>query len=79
MQAGAIMKHSSKCPKCSKRKIERMNFHNAVALDFPTYYLGDLISPCLYICLECGFSEIWIDSKEDLEDIKKYSESKGKK
>lgn len=67
--AGA--KHKQ-CPKCGGEDIRPMNFHPSVALDFSTYYLGDLVIPKLHICLACGYSEMWIDSKKDLTDVQNY-------
>ena len=72
------MKESGECPKCNSDGIEPMALRPDVAVEFGTFYLGDTVSPKLYVCLSCGYSEIWIDSAKDLEDIRKYAASKGK-
>jgi predicted nucleic-acid-binding Zn-ribbon protein len=72
------MKNSGKCPKCSGTSVEPMGFHSNVALNFPTYYLGDMVVPKLYICTNCGYGEIWIDQEKDLSDIRKVVESSRK-
>ena len=70
------MKSSKKCPKCSGTEIEPMELNSNVFIHFPTFYLGDRITPRLYICLKCGFSECWIDSSQDLVDVRKFAQAK---
>lgn len=72
------MKESGECPKCNGDGIEAMPLRPDVAVEFGTYYLGDTVSPKLYVCLSCGFSEIWIDSAKDLDDIRKYAAARQK-
>jgi predicted nucleic-acid-binding Zn-ribbon protein len=70
------MKRHEKCPKCKGTNVEAMHLSSKVALDFGTYYLGDMVIPKLYVCLNCGYCETWIDSQKDLDDIKKFTESR---
>lgn len=70
------MKHSHNCPKCSSTSVARMDLKSTVCIDFGTFHLGDIVVPAIYVCTDCGFSECWIDSEKDLEDIKKYLASR---
>ncbi|MBX9685071.1 MAG: hypothetical protein K2X27_00140 [Candidatus Obscuribacterales bacterium] len=70
------MKESETCPKCTGTQIEPMNFQNSVALNFGTYYLGDLVVPTLFVCVDCGYCESWIVNQKDLEDIRKYGQKR---
>lgn len=52
-----------------------MKLSSGVFLDFGTYFLGDMVIPRVYICLDCGYSETWIDSEKDLKDIRKFRQA----
>jgi predicted nucleic-acid-binding Zn-ribbon protein len=73
------MNLSGICPKCKGNELVLMNFQSSVALDFPTFHLGDKVIPKLHICLTCGYSEIWIDGQKDLNDISKFVSVRKKK
>lgn len=70
------MKKKGKCPKCSGKEIESLTFLPSAALEFPTYYLGDIVVPKLYICTACGYAETWVDNDKDLDDIRKFFKSR---
>lgn len=69
------MKNTMTCPKCGCVDILR------IPGDVRTYGVGNniitggtfrmqYVTVTRYLCTECGFSEEWIDSKEDIEELK---------
>jgi predicted nucleic-acid-binding Zn-ribbon protein len=70
------MKTSKKCPKCASKSIRSMDMNASVSIDFGTYFIGDLVVPKLYVCLNCGYGECWIASGKDLDDIRKFAETR---
>ena len=73
------MKNSKQCPKCQSREIVRVNGSvgaygsgNNIRLGMTSYSAVEIHH---YICLECGYSEEWID-QEDLWKIKNNKRAK---
>lgn len=62
------MKNSLRCCKCGSKNIKKIKAL-PIQLRFgivQTKYF----SPNYYICCECGYSEIWGETKDELEFIK---------
>lgn len=66
------MKNNEICPKCNSREILRIpgspyahgnNIKSAFSTVFST------VSVVRYLCCDCGFTEEWIDYKEDIEKL----------
>ncbi|MFA6549952.1 MAG: hypothetical protein WCT36_01185 [Candidatus Gracilibacteria bacterium] len=64
------MKNTNKCPKCSGEKIikipgrNRNSYFNLInAKMFSAIYVTR------YLCNKCGYSEEWIDGKEDINKL----------
>lgn len=73
------MKNEKVCPKCTSSEILRLpgivhfrgagnNIHRGSI--FNENGFGVLVTR--YVCAICGFSEEWIDDKQDVEKIKKW-------
>jgi len=64
------MKNTKKCSKCQSTDIARI-----AGQDRNQIFLGmSALNSALvthFVCLDCGYSEEWIESKEDLERIRK--------
>ena len=74
------MKNGNKCPKCESENILKIPVLKSDSLSnyIPTGN-GLFIKPVYvsrYLCEECGYSEEWIDSKEDIEKLKKKYKKK---
>ena len=70
-----IMKNSKQCPKCSSKKIIRIpgkfeswGAGNNIRMGI---FVKNAVLVTRYLCNNCGFSEEWIDKKEDIEKLKK--------
>lgn len=72
------MKNTKHCPKCLGEDIVRIEGN------WDTYGVGNNVRTGIfsialvtkYVCLGCGFSEEWVESKEDLEKIRKKYKTK---
>lgn len=68
------MRNNIACPKCGLTNIVkapdvRGSGTGANVINIPGFFsVGVVISR--YICTDCGYSEEWIDKKEDLEKIR---------
>lgn len=71
------MKDHKKCPKCSGTKIVKIP--GRTDLDYFNFIKVGMFSSVYvtrYLCDKCGYSEEWIDEKEDIEKIvEKYGDS----
>ncbi|MFK8005077.1 MAG: hypothetical protein AB8H03_01845 [Saprospiraceae bacterium] len=77
------MKNEKVCPKCTSTEIIRVpgTMHvRGAGNNIRRGYVFDenrfIVLVTRYVCSNCGFSEEWIDEKEDIEKIKKWYESK---
>lgn len=66
------MKLTNCCPKCQSSNIAiieggtfKGNMYNTISYGLSTIYLSR------YVCMECGFTENYIDDPKDLEKIRK--------
>ena len=71
------MKNTGQCHKCESRKIIRIpspKFNSGTGINtIPVGWLKTgQVRITRYLCCRCGYSEEWVDSKED---IKKIEES----
>ena len=62
------MKNAEVCPKCNSKEILRIPGSpyangNNIKLVFST------VSIVRYLCCDCGFTEEWIDYKDDIEKL----------
>ena len=57
------MKKEMKCIKCDSDKIKVIK---ALPAQMQKGIVPKLLNPNYYICTECGYTEIWIESKEEL-------------
>jgi predicted nucleic-acid-binding Zn-ribbon protein len=69
------MKNSKSCPKCQSSDIARIEGQVGAYGSGNNVFLGSTVFSAVkvtrFVCLDCGFSEEWIESKEDLEKIRK--------
>lgn len=70
------MEKSDSCVKCNGKEFQNLKMRQDASIDFGTFFLGDSLIPTLRICLSCGYSELWIDKGKDLDDVRKFSESR---
>ncbi|MBQ7801006.1 MAG: hypothetical protein IJ375_01635 [Oscillospiraceae bacterium] len=75
------MKQSGKCPKCQSRDILRVDEESYLGRKTPNY-LPTAFGPFVidvprYICLNCGYSEEWINKKDipELRKMQKYQKN----
>jgi predicted RNA-binding Zn-ribbon protein involved in translation (DUF1610 family) len=76
------VKNSKTCPKCGGKKICRPKYSFATGnpgLDSISVGLFGAVFIHRYICLDCGYVELWIDEEKDILRIEeKYAcEKKG--
>jgi predicted nucleic-acid-binding Zn-ribbon protein len=68
------MKHSHTCLKCAGTEIVRVEVvrgaHGSVNV-IPTD--GRWIKVTRYVCLHCGYCEMWIDSPDDLKNLRRLA------
>lgn len=73
------MKNSTRCPKCQSKEIARIPAK--IVHDASNIIVTGLLSHVKvtrYLCLECGFSEEWIEQAADREVLRKqYPPSSG--
>ena len=60
---GTIMKNTGECPKCRSHHIVEVKGRLTEEI---TVGLGRVVHPLRLICGECGYTEQWIETKEDL-------------
>lgn len=76
------MKNGNPCPKCGRRKIlyvpgGRLENQNHAAITGLLF--GTVFRIARYVCTDCGFSEEWVDLKDDMEKVRTlYAERSGK-
>ena len=63
------MKNSNTCSKCNSDNIARIKSDSLGARIGTGAF--SIAQTGYYICCDCGYTETWIESKEDLEKIKK--------
>ena len=75
------MKNSNSCSKCQSNDIAVIEGYTGAygagnnILTGATVFSG--VKVTRFLCLNCGFSEEWVESKDDLEKIKrKYTKRK---
>ena len=76
------MKNSHTCPKCTGAEIVRVEgiqgqFGSGNVIPTGGFTIWSSIKVTSYICVQCGYSEEWIDSPEDLQRIRKLAASQG--
>ncbi|MEG1312654.1 MAG: hypothetical protein RSD47_11725 [Romboutsia sp.] len=62
------MKDTNICTKCNSRKIKKVK---SLQLQMQKGGIPKYLNPYYYICTKCGYTEIWIEDKEELEYINK--------
>lgn len=65
------MKNSKTCPKCHASDVIRVdasNSENYIPFGLTVF---TAIPVSRYLCGQCGFSEEWVDSPDDLERLRK--------
>jgi ribosomal protein S27AE len=66
------MKNSKTCPKCQSGDILRIGYQwgdqNFIPLG--TWKLAMPVRVTRYLCGACGYSEEWIDSRDDIEKLR---------
>lgn len=69
------MKKNGVCPKCGSHEIVRIPDNGRYSSGNNIYTtkatLTGKIPVIRYVCCECGYVENWIDSRSDLEKIKR--------
>ena len=64
------MKNSNKCPKCGGEKIRYQPGGKLQGQDnMIAGFLGPVIRIGRYFCLDCGFTEEWIDDLDGVQDL----------
>ncbi|MCR6515077.1 hypothetical protein M4I33_09380 [Clostridium sp. LY3-2] len=62
------MKNKMKCFKCDSTKVKKVK---ALPVKAREGFKTKLLNPNYYICLDCGYSEVWFESKEELDFLLK--------
>ena len=72
------MKNSSTCVKCNFPKIIRIGGGNKWKGYHAAFQLGpmNMIPMERYICVRCGYTELWIQNEEDLEKLEQKFDAK---
>jgi transposase-like protein len=67
------MRNSKPCPKCQSNDIVRIPGDRAGARNFIMTggAIFNAVKVTRYLCASCGFSEEWIDSRDDITKLKK--------
>lgn len=69
------MKNTKKCPKCNSFEIvvvEGRPGAGTGANNIPMKAFSRVVLISRYVCTACGYSEEWVDEKDDLERLKKH-------
>lgn len=68
------MKNTKMCPKCNSREILRIPGKAGAYGSGNNITVGSTIFSAVkitrYLCCECGYSEEWIDNKDDIEKLR---------
>ena len=68
------MKHTNECPKCHSKSILRIPGKHVGNGGGNIIFIGltalSAVKVTRYMCEKCGFSEEWIDDKQDIEKLK---------
>ena len=68
------MKNMKTCPKCNSKDILRIPGKAGAYGSGNNISVGSTIFSAIkitrYLCCECGYSEEWIDNKEDIEKLR---------
>lgn len=71
------MKNTKICPKCNSDKIIRIPGETGaygVGNNIRVGFLKGTVNVSRYMCCNCGYTEEWIDSKEDIRKLEeKYN------
>lgn len=67
------MKNSCTCPKCNSNNIIKIPGTVGAygAGNNIRYSTFSYVKVTRYVCCDCGYSEEWIDNREDIEKLKK--------
>jgi len=66
------MKNNNKCPKCSGVNIVEVPGRSSNGnFNFVNVGMFGSVGVTRYLCSHCGYSEEWIDKKEDIEKVVK--------
>ena len=69
------MKNTKECPKCKSVEVINIKgdrFAGGAGNNIPVgSFLFNAVKVDRYLCTDCGYSEEWIDKKEDIEKLKK--------
>jgi hypothetical protein len=72
------MKNANACPKCQAKDIIRIpgwvgGYGSGNNIPVKTFSLGmsGWVPVARYVCSRCGYTEEWIDNKDDIEKLKK--------
>jgi predicted nucleic-acid-binding Zn-ribbon protein len=63
------MKNTKQCTKCESRDLIKIQLDASYSIASGWFSHAKLTR---YVCSSCGFSEEWIEKKEDLEALKKW-------
>lgn len=77
------MKNTKACPKCSSAELIRVTGVAGPSGSNNVIHMGGLtlwneIRVARYVCLSCGFSEEWIDNRDDLARLREAAENQGR-
>lgn len=73
------MSDQKTCPKCDSEDFVATAFGLTRGRQIGiTTGLVKKVAPSVYVCCECGFLEMWVDSREDLNEIRNYYMDKPK-
>jgi predicted nucleic-acid-binding Zn-ribbon protein len=65
------MKNTSQCPKCSNTEILTITADTGQMGNLITTGIFSHVKVTRYLCSKCGFSEEWINSRDDIKKLKK--------
>lgn len=61
------------CPKCESEDFVATEFGLTRGRQIGiTTGLVKKVTPQVYVCCQCGFLELWVDAKEDLNEVRNY-------
>ena len=67
------------CPKCDSEDFVATAFGLTRGRQIGlTTGLVKKVAPAVYVCCDCGFLEMWVDCKDDLNEIRNYYLDKSK-
>lgn len=67
------MSENKCCPKCDSDEFVATGFGLTRGRQIGiTTGLVTKVAPSVYVCLGCGFLEMWVDSRDDLEEIRRH-------